>query len=152
MAFPNIFKPEVTEQVIDRINKLTPETKPLWGKMSVSQMLAHLCVSYEMIYENKHPKPNGFTKFILKLFVKDAVVSEKPYKHNSPTASAFVIQDERNFEAEKGRLIDYMHRTQQLGEAAFDGKASHSFGPLTITEWNNLFYKHLDHHLSQFGV
>ncbi|MCJ8164098.1 hypothetical protein MKJ04_04535 [Pontibacter sp. E15-1] len=29
---------------------------------------------------------------------------------------------------------------------------SHSFGRLSSQEWNNMFYKHLDHHLSQFGV
>ena len=34
----------------------------------------------------------------------------------------------------------------------FEGKESNSFGPLTKGEWNNMFYKHLDHHLSQFGV
>ena len=50
------------------------------------------------------------------------------------------------------RLIDYINRTQQLGENHFDGKESHSFGPLTKTEWNNMFYKHLDHHLAQFGA
>ena len=43
-------------------------------------------------------------------------------------------------------------KTQELGEAHFEGKESHSFGPLNKTEWNNMFYKHADHHLTQFGV
>ena len=41
-------------------------------------------------------------------------------------------------------------KTQQLGENYFEGKESNSFGKLTASEWNNMFYKHLDHHLSQF--
>jgi hypothetical protein len=49
-------------------------------------------------------------------------------------------------------LINYIKRTADLGESHFDGKESRSFGKLNITEWNNMFYKHLDHHLSQFGV
>ena len=152
MALPNIFTTAITGDVISRINKLTPASTPLWGKMNVSQMLAHLNVSYEMAFENKHPKPKGFMKFILKILVKNKVVSEAPYKHNNPTAPAFIITDERDFEAEKARLMAYLKKTQELGEKHFDGKESHSFGPLTIAEWNNMFYKHLDHHLSQFGV
>ncbi|OOQ61759.1 DUF1569 domain-containing protein [Mucilaginibacter pedocola] len=153
MALPNIFTKPVADGVIERINKLTPQSTPQWGKMSVSQMMAHCCVAYELVYEaEKHPTPNAFMKLILKLFVKDVVVSEKPYKHNSPTAPAFIIKDEKNFEAEKARLIAYITKTQELGEAAFDNRMSHSFGRLSINEWNNMFYKHFDHHLTQFGV
>lgn len=149
----NIFDKAVTEEVIDRINKLTPETPAKWGKMNVAQMLAHSNVTYEMIYEpEKHPKPKGFKRFILKLIVKPLVVSDKVYKENNPTAPAFIIASEREFEFEKGRLIDYLNRTQELGGAHFDGKESNSFGTLKTNEWNAMFYKHLDHHLRQFGV
>lgn len=152
MALPNIFEKEVSENVIQRINQLTPDSQPLWGKMSVSQMLAHCNVTYEMVYEDKHPKPNFLMKLILKSFVKETVTGEKPYKRNSQTAPAFLIKSERDFETEKTRLIHYITRTQGLGEAYFDHKASHSFGELNKTEWSNMFYKHLDHHLTQFGV
>lgn len=148
----SIFDAEVSNEFIERINKLTSETQPLWGKMSVAQMLAHCCVTYEMVYEDKHKKPSGFLKFILKLFVKPTVVTEKSYKKNSQTAPAFLISDTRIFETEKSRLIDFIKQTQSLGADHFDGKESHSFGVLNMTEWNNMFYKHLDHHLSQFGV
>jgi hypothetical protein len=153
MALPNIFTAPVVADVTGRINKLTPSTVPQWGKMTVDQMLAHCCVAYELEYESdKHPKPNLFMKLVLKMLVKNKVTTETPYPHSSPTAPAFIITDKRDFDVEKARLIAYINKTQQLGEAAFDGKASHSFGPLSITEWNNLFYKHLNHHLTQFGV
>jgi hypothetical protein len=148
----SVFNAADVDKLITRINKLTPTTQPLWGKMSVGQMLAHCNVSYEMAYTDKHPKPNAFMKFILKLLVKNKVVSEAPYKHNNPTAPAFLIKEDKNFEAEKTRLIDHINKTLQLGESYFDGKESNSFGTLTVTEWNNMFWKHLDHHLGQFGV
>ena len=148
----NIFDPVVTAEVISRINKLQPSTQPQWGKMSVDQMLAHCNVTYEMAFENKHKKPNGFTQFLLKLFVKNTVVSDKPYKRNSKTAPQFLISDAKNFQAEKERLRGYLNKTQNLGASYFDGRTSHSFGKLTKQEWNNMFYKHLDHHLTQFGV
>lgn len=148
----SVFDKKDTAELIERINKLTPGAQPLWGKMNASQMLAHCNVTYELVYEDKHPKPKGFKKFLLKTFIKNLIVSEKPYKRSSQTAPEFIIKDDRNFEAEKKRLIDYIHKTQELGASYFDGKESHSFGPLSKTEWNNLFFKHLDHHLKQFGV
>ena len=152
MALPDIFTKEVSEAVIQRIQALKPDTQPLWGKMGVAQMLGHCNVTYEMAYENKHAKPNFFVRLLLKAFVKNGVVGEGPYKKNTPTASAFIIKDERKFELEKQRLIDFIRKTQALGGASFSNKESLSFGPLSTTEWNNLFYKHLDHHLAQFGV
>lgn len=148
----NIFDPTVTEELISRINQLRPESPALWGKMSVDQMLAHCCVAYEMAFTDKHPKPNALMRFLLKNFVKKGVVNEVPYPKNSQTAPAFIIKDRKNFEAEKGRLITYLRHTLSLGPDHFQGKESLSFGSMTTQEWNNLFYKHLDHHLTQFGV
>jgi len=148
----DIFDPKTTTDTIARIDQLTPETQPLWGKMNVSQMLAHCCVTYEMAYTDKHPAPKGFMKIILKLFVKNMVVSEKPYKKNLKTAPQFVIADERDFKKEKERLIAYIKKTEELGGDHFDGKENLSFGKMSKKEWNNMFYKHLDHHLQQFGV
>jgi hypothetical protein len=148
----NIFNQAVSTEIVTRINQLKADSQPKWGKMAVGQMMAHCNVTYEFVYDGIHKKPNAFKKFILKAFVKNIVVSEKPYKHNSQTAPEFIIKDTKNFESEKNRLINYINKTQQLGETHFDGLESHSFGPLNKTEWNNMFYKHLDHHLNQFGV
>ena len=152
MALPNIFTKSVSDSVVQRINKLTAATQPQWGKMSVAQMLAHCCVTYEMVYEDKHPKPNAVVKFMLKMFLKNTVVNEKPYKQNSGTGPQFIIKETKDFDAEKARLIGFINKTQSMGENHFDSKESHSFGNLNKTEWNNLFYKHLDHHLRQFVV
>ncbi len=148
----SIFNSNTTAEIVNRINKLSSDSHPLWGKMNAAQMLAHCNVTYELVYEDKHPKPNAFIRTILKLFVKNIVISEKPFKKNSQTAPAFIIKDSRDFDVEKTRLINHIQKTQELGEDHFHNKVSHSFGALTKTEWNNMFYKHLDHHLSQFGV
>jgi hypothetical protein len=148
----SVFNQADVTELKERINKLTPQTTGLWGKMNVSQMLAHTNVSYEMAYTDKHPKPNAFIRFILKAFVKNVVVGPKPYKRNTPTAKAFIIGDGRDFETEKVRLLDYLDHTLQLGKDHFEGRESLSFGRLTADEWNVMFYKHLDHHLQQFGV
>lgn len=149
----DIFDIKEAQNYIDRIQKLLPETPAKWGKMSVDQMLAHCNVTYEMIYEpQKHKPTGGIAKFILKMFVKPKVVGEKSYPKNSPTAPQFIINGTKDFEDEKKRLIGFIQKTQQLGREAFDDKESFSFGKLKSQEWNNMFVKHLNHHLEQFGV
>lgn len=153
MALPNIFTKEVTDEIIARINKLTPDSQRQWGTMDAARMLAHCSVTYELVYEpEKHPKPNPVMDMALRLFAKQVCVSEKPYKKNLPTEKSFIIRSEKDFENERARLIAYIEKTQALGEDEFDGKEYVSFGVLTKTEWNNMLYKHLDHHLTQFGV
>lgn len=153
MTIKNIFAQDVTEEMVSRIEKLTPESQPLWGKMNVAEMLAHCCVTYEFYLEpGKHKKPTGLKKMLIKLLAKNIVVGPKPYKRNSPTSPEFKITTKREFETEKSRLIAFMRETQKLGGDYFNGKESHAFGTLNTQEWNNMFYKHLDHHLLQFGV
>lgn len=148
----NIFDKEVSDEIITRINNLNMDSQRHWGTMDSAQMLAHCNVTYEMVFENKHPKTNGFKKILLKLLVKPIVLSEKPYKKNSPTAPQFKIKGAKNFDDEKTLLLDFVNKAQELGSSFFDHKESKSFGKLTSEEWNAMFYKHLNHHLNQFGV
>ena len=88
----------------------------------------------------------------MNLFVKSTVIGNKPYSKNGQTAPYFIVDDERDFEVEKQRLIDYIERAQKIGASHFEGKESASFGKITSAEWNTMFSKHIDHHLVQFGV
>lgn len=148
----NIFSHEVSNEVIARIESLTPETKPKWGKMSVSQMLAHCNVTYKMAFSTSRKRPKFLTRLVLKYIVKPMVVSEKPFPKNGKTAPQFLVTDDKNFDEEKSRLIENVKKVQELGSDYFDGKKSITLGKLKSQEWNNMFYKHLDHHLTQFGV
>lgn len=152
MTLLNIFDSKTTEKTFERLEKLNYMSKPQWGKMNVAQMLAHLNVAYDLAYERIPYKSSGFKKFILKLLVKPLVVSEKPYKKNSHTAPEFIIADERDFEKEKSKFIDNVKQTEAHGAKYFEGKVSTSFGPMTAKEWSTQFYKHIEHHFTQFGV
>jgi len=66
----NSFNSNDTAEFISRIDKLTPTSKPIWGKMGVEKMLAHCNVTYEMEYENIYPKPKWFKKLILIFLLK----------------------------------------------------------------------------------
>ena len=149
----DIFNATEAQTYINRINQISANATPLWGTMNAGQMLAHLSVAYEIAFEpQKFKKMGGIAKFIMKNFVKAKVVGEKSYPKNGPTSPLFKVTADKDFETEKKKLIGYIQKTQQLGREAFDGKENHSFGKLTAQEWNNMFAKHLNHHLEQFGV
>lgn len=150
--FPSVFDAEVVAKLNDRISRLTPSTAPEWGSMTVDQMLAHVNVAYAMIYDAPGPRPNWLMRLVLRKVVKRKVVGPTPYPRNSPTAPAFRMRGPKDFDAERARLVAYMQQVQEEGAGTFEGRESPSFGPLTAGEWNGLFYKHLDHHLVQFGV
>lgn len=152
----NVFDKQVSDELIARILQLTPDTQPVWGKMNVSQMLAHCNVPYEMVFASdsasKFKKAKGLKALMLRTFIKPIVVGTKPYRKNGPTAPEFKIVDEREFNAEKTKLLENIARAYESGPEFFDQRESPSFGALTSGEWSNLYYKHLDHHLNQFGV
>jgi hypothetical protein len=153
MALPNIYSPETTAQLTTRISSLTNETPALWGKMNAGQMLSHCCVAYEQVLGENTDKPGMIMKWMLKTFFKQSMVNEVPYRPNLPTGPTFVRLNENfDVEAEKGKLIAYVQKIQELGPEQLSARPSLSLGKLTAMEWNNLLYKHIDHHLRQFGV
>jgi hypothetical protein len=152
MALPSIWDAATTQSLHSRLEALTPATPALWGTMNVAQMLAHCCFPYEQIFGDRVVRPPLPVRFIMKLFFKSMLTNEVPYKRNQPTAPQARIADERDFERERERLRAYIVRVEQMGAAAFEQKEQVSLGRLTSSQWNNLLFKHLDHHLRQFGV
>lgn len=155
MPTPDFFD-HGARDLLARLRRLTPHTTPQWGQMNVAQMLAHCCKPFETVYdpeyERENPKPGAILGFILKTIAKPLVVGETPYRKNGRTAPSFVVADAREFEAERERLAAFIERAHAEGAAAFEGRESHSFGPLTARQWSTMFQKHTDHHLTQFGV
>ena len=152
MTLLNTFDPKTTEKTFERLEKLNYMSKPQWGKMNVAQMLAHLNVTYDLTYGKTVAHHSFFAKLMMKMFVKGIVTSDKPYPKNSRTGADFIISNERDFEKEKSIFIDYVKQTESKGAAYFEGRENPAFGILTSKEWSNQFYKHIDHHFTQFGV
>jgi hypothetical protein len=152
MAYPSIYLASTTEELFKRIDQLNPQSKGLWGKMTVGQMLSHCAVPYEQILGINTIQPPLFMRIILKLFLKKSMVNEVPYKQNLPTAPSFIRTEKYDFEKEKLGLKGHIKTIQEMGTEKLASTPSLSLGMLSATEWNNLLYKHIDHHLTQFGV
>jgi hypothetical protein len=149
MEIKNLFDAAVKQETIARINKLTPETKSLWGKMNVAQMLAHVQVPVGVAFGTNTVKGNWLMKLILPLFKKN-LYDEKPWKQGLPTDKTFVMTGQaRDFEKEKNQLLDMVNR---FSEITLMGEKHPVFGKLTKEQWSKATWKHIDHHLKQFGA
>ncbi len=147
----SLFEPGDRDSLLERLAKLQPGAARQRGKMGASQMLAHCSAALEVGTGDK-PRKQALIGKILGPFARSSMIGEKPFGKNSPTDPAFVVRDERDFEAERERLAALVRRFCELGP---DNAAAqtHSFlGRLTGEEWAVLMYKHIDHHLRQFGA
>jgi hypothetical protein len=148
----NLFDPERIAEIRNRIHALPPTATPEWGKMNVTQMMAHCSVGLEGAIGDREIK-RVFIGRILGRWVKPFMFrDDEPMKRNAPTAPEFIIKSDNGFDAEQQRLANLVDRFGN-GGAAKCTRAPHAFfGPLTPDEWAVLMYKHVDHHLRQFGA
>lgn len=146
----NLYNKADNQKIIERINKINFDSKPQWGKMSAAEMLFHC----------RQPLRVGFGEMKLKrtllgiLFGKIAkkqVLNGKPIKKGLPTDKNFKPKGNCNLETEKADLIKIVGRFAAEGPKAISKEPHPFFGRLTPEEWSILTWKHLDHHLSQFG-
>jgi Protein of unknown function (DUF1569) len=146
-----IFNEADKNEILLRIGKLTPETKGLWGKMNVSQMLAHCAAGAQMPTGDLLVKSSA-VQFIGQFFKNTVIHSDKPLRKNSPTAPELTIADPKDFEKEKAAFIAAVNKLYSGGEKGIKAEKHAFFGKMTPAEWGIINYKHADHHLRQFGV
>ena len=145
-----LFERADRDAIVTRIQELQPSNTRLWGKMSPAQMMSHCSAVLETAV-GIAPRKQALLGRIVTPFIRAAVLGEKPFGRNSPTDPKFVVSDERDFEKERRRLLDLIALFASRGPEEA-GRATHSFfGKLSGPEWGVLSYKHLDHHLRQFG-
>jgi hypothetical protein len=147
----NLFVADVAGSIISRINQLQPQSPALWGKMNVSQMLAHCQAPLEVALGEKKLQWSLMGKLFGRM-AKKRILQEKDLPHNMPTVKSFVVNNERDFEKERARLIHLVERFVNGGPGGIIQEPHPFFGKMTPVEWGNLNWKHLDHHMKQFGV
>lgn len=148
----SIFTPQGNKNIIDRIEQLSPISLSQWGKMTVSQMLEHCQQPIKVAYGTLHVKPQRLMSFLFGKSAKKKLATKQPFGKGMPTAQEFKITHEPNFESAKKELIGLIEVFAKEGHAAIKLEKHPFFGHMTHHEWDLLQWKHLDHHLRQFGV
>ena len=90
-------------------------------------------------------------KLIGWIFFKD-FVGEKPFGKNGPTGPEFIVHDEPDFQETQKKVGSLLNEFHAMGEKGCDGNIHGFFGKMTGKDWGVTQYKHMDHHLRQFGA
>jgi Protein of unknown function (DUF1569) len=149
----NLFDATVANQVKTRLGKLEPQSERRWGKMTVAQMLAHCSASMQWAVGETVPEKGPLAARLIGRLVKPMVFrNEDPLRKNSPTAKGLIVADEPDLGAQRNRLSGLIDKFAARGAPGCTRNPHTFFGKMTPEEWAILMYKHLDHHLRQFGV
>ena len=137
------------------IKKLTPETKPKWGKMNAAQMVWH-CKKFIIFYQNeKNYPPNLMTKTLgyMHLFFLRHILKwdYDKYPKNTPTLKFFdpAKAKDVDLEDEKKELIK---RLKMVNEYNQEFIVNTMHGKVTRDTFKEVVKGHTSFHLKQFGV
>ncbi|NRR91644.1 DUF1569 domain-containing protein [Winogradskyella undariae] len=145
----SIFEESGYNDIKTRIETLNKDSKSQWGKMNIGQMAWHCQGPFNIMLEKEDYKLKP--SWLAKVFFKKSLYNDKPWKKGLPTAKVLKTKESKDFNAEILKLkplIDESHALKEKTEWA-----SHpAFGYFTAQQWGQMQYKHLDHHLKQFGA
>ncbi len=147
----SLFDKAAYEEISNRMARLSPQATAQWGKMQVAQMLAHCAEAFKVPLTD-HKLPRMFMGMLLGWMFKGQLSNDTPYKQGLPTAPNFIIKDARDFEGEKNKLMMLITDFYTKGPDKVGNHPHPFFGKLTKDAWGKSMYKHMDHHLKQFGA
>jgi hypothetical protein len=147
----SLFDQADRESILQRLDALHADSPRQWGKMNPAQMVTHCARALETGAGERPMKQKLIGKILMPFFRK-SILGEKPFSRNGPTDPSFIVSDEREFSVERQKLVDLIGRFVARGPAAAATQTHAFFGAMTGEEWGETMYKHIDHHLQQFGM
>jgi hypothetical protein len=148
----NLFEAETVAEVKGRMALLRADSARQWGKMNAAQAMTHCAMGMELALGDRRPPRMLIGRVLGPMVKKKAFVESEPMRRNSPTVPGLAVTDARDFNVERERLCGLIDRFVAAGPGGCTDHPHSFFGRLTPEEWSAWMYKHLDHHLRQFGV
>ena len=145
----SIFDESIKNELISRIDKLQENSERKWGKMTVGQMAWHCQYPLKIAIDNKPSDKKG--NLFVKLFFKKSMYNDKPWRKNLPTAPQLKAREPKKFNDEV-KLLRQLTLEAHETKSRENWNPHPAFGNFTKEQWGQMEYKHLDHHLRQFGV
>ncbi|MDP2059979.1 MAG: DUF1569 domain-containing protein [Flavobacteriaceae bacterium] len=147
----NLFDKNDFETIQNRIKCVTEKSVRQWGVMTNAQMLAHCSKVLELALNNREKQI--FLGKLLGAFILKKILNNKgATRKNIKSSKKLFVEIPEEFDAEKTRLLELFTRFHKNGSAYYENKLHPFFGRLTSRQWNDLMFRHLDHHLTQFGA
>ena len=149
----SLFEESSLNSIKNRIANLTADSKAKWGKMNVGQMLCHVNDGFKMATGKLSVEDKS--NFINRTLFKFLVLNVIRIPRDVPTAKELDQMRDgtppEEFEKDKAAVLASIDEMVAL-PADFAWAPHLRFGPMTRNEWGKMGFKHLDHHLRQFGV
>jgi hypothetical protein len=148
MGTRTLLKTSDRDQVLERLRRVRPDARPVWGTLDAPRMLCHLADMMRVALGDVPSKP--VHSLLSRTLVKNLVVNTgfKAPRGKVQTAPEMLSSRPGSWETDLSVCVELAGRV-----AAGSAKAVHpAFGPLTPEEWGRLCWKHMDHHLAQFGA
>jgi len=141
--------------LVSRLGNLTPDSGRLWGTLTAAEMLCHLGDAGESVLGLRIPpgsRPSGVRRPVLKWLI---LYTPMPWPKGVKTRPGVDPKREGtrpgDFERDRTRVI-----TGLLALAAAPAErlspAHFMIGPMSRRDWHRWAYRHVDHHLRQFGL
>jgi hypothetical protein len=146
----NILNEADYSEIANRVQDLSETNVRLWGDMDVQQMLFHCTTQLKITLGEISHRQEG-ASFLRSKLGKWLLFSNIPWPKGAETPSEMNVElasySLTDFETRKRELMNYLEKVRQQKHL----RAHPFFGELSRKEWGRLIYKHLDHHLKQFG-
>ena len=136
--------------ILRRLGTVNDASAARWGRMNVQAMLTHLSRAARMALGELPVACKGKRAF--QVFpLKQLLLHVAPFPKGAPTAPELLVAEAGSVDATRAELRTLIDR---IGTGPRDGAGPPHplFGPLTRQEWGVATYKHIDHHLRQFGA
>lgn len=147
---PSLWEEDARRDLLERLARLTANSRPQWGRMNAPQMLTHVNDQFRMALGDlptvserlpiRYPPLNSLVAYVL------------PWPKSSPTAPELLARiDQSTWPVEVATFAMLLQRFAALPpDAAWP--VHPAFGRLSRRGWALLGYRHTDHHLRQFGA
>ena len=145
----SLWQEDVRQELKDRLARLTPETPRLWGRMTASQMTAHVA---NTLRSATGDLPVASKKLPLRFTpLKQLMIYWLPIPKNVPTAPELISRPPKALTEEQADVCALIDQFERLSRSKVWPDHA-AFGSMSGRDWAVLMYRHTDHHLRQFGV
>jgi hypothetical protein len=145
----SIWQDETRRELSDRVGAAVWDRRAEWGKFSAPKMVCHLADSLKMAMGDlKVPTKRLPIRYPP---LKQFIIYLAPFPRSAPTAPELLVRAPREWANDIADVQDLLARAGSARTTA-TWPEHPAFGKLSKRAWGVLIYRHMDHHLRQFGA
>ncbi len=146
----SLWNPNAADEMLARLDRLTPDSKAVWGRFSCTDMVAHLNESMRMALGDIVPASK---RIPIRFFpLKQLIIYVVPFPKGAPTAPELIARSGRAVWADEVKTFGELMARLAARSGDANWPSHPAFGSMNRRSWGVLGYKHLSHHFTQFGV